>query len=132
LQLIYSLSSQCFNNILLKKIQDTCIIFLVLKLHEPNGNLHLSRTKYIKDLLQRTNIIVSKPQPTPMIHTRWHCAMRDSSMYRSIVSSLQYILLTRPEFAFSVNKVCQFMHQPQQHQWKTIMHTMLSCRNLES
>jgi histone deacetylase 1/2 len=34
----------------------------------------------------------------------------DSTHYRSIVGALHYITLTRPDIAFSVNKVCQFLH----------------------
>ena len=44
----------------------------------------------------------------------------DSSLYRSVVGSLQYILITRPELSYSVNKVCQYLHNPQLHHWKAI------------
>ncbi|KAI5332495.1 hypothetical protein L3X38_022624 [Prunus dulcis] len=30
----------------------------------------------------------------------------------SIVGALQYLTFTRPNFAFSVNQACQFMHNP--------------------
>jgi histone deacetylase 1/2 len=36
----------------------------------------------------------------------------DATRYRSIVGALQYIMYTRPDIAFSVNKVCQFLHAP--------------------
>lgn len=31
------------------------------------------------------------------------------SLYKSIVGALQYITITRPNFPFAINKVCQFM-----------------------
>jgi hypothetical protein len=37
----------------------------------------------------------------------------DVTLYRSTVGVLQYISLTRPDIAFSVSKVSQFMHAPQ-------------------
>ncbi|RVW30677.1 Retrovirus-related Pol polyprotein from transposon RE1 [Vitis vinifera] len=40
--------------------------------------------------------------------------------YRSVVGALQYITITRPEIAFSVNKVCQFMQKPLDTHWKTV------------
>ncbi|KAL6334751.1 hypothetical protein AAG906_021410 [Vitis piasezkii] len=40
--------------------------------------------------------------------------------YRSVVGALQYITITRPEIAFSVNKVCQFMQKPLDTHWKVI------------
>jgi len=36
------------------------------------------------------------------------------------VGALQYVLITRPELTFSVNKVSQFMHSPQEHHWKAV------------
>ena len=32
--------------------------------------------------------------------------------YKEIVGALQYMTLTRPNIAFTLNKVCQFMHDP--------------------
>ncbi|KAM1661090.1 hypothetical protein EV2_004131 [Malus domestica] len=34
------------------------------------------------------------------------------TMYRSIVGALQYLTFTRPDIAFSVHQVCQFMQAP--------------------
>ncbi|KAI5321887.1 hypothetical protein L3X38_030959 [Prunus dulcis] len=34
------------------------------------------------------------------------------TMYRSIVGALQYLTFTRPDIAFSVHQVCQFMQTP--------------------
>lgn len=36
----------------------------------------------------------------------------NASEYRSLVGALQYIILTRPEIAFSVNKLSQLMNCP--------------------
>lgn len=38
--------------------------------------------------------------------------MADPSLYRSIAGALQYLTLTRPDLAFTVNQLCQHMHQP--------------------
>ncbi|KAE8728872.1 Myb domain protein 65, putative isoform 3 [Hibiscus syriacus] len=40
--------------------------------------------------------------------------LADTTMYRSIVGSLLYVCHTRPELAFSVGKVAQFMHKPRE------------------
>ena len=90
-----------------------------------DGGLHLSQTKYIQDLLRKTNILSSKPQPTPMLSTTRltidaTTAVDDPSFYRSVVGSLQYILITRPELAYSVNRACQFMNNPQHHHWNAV------------
>jgi len=36
------------------------------------------------------------------------------------VGTLQYLLVTRPELSYSVNKVAQFMHSPQLHPWQFV------------
>lgn len=36
----------------------------------------------------------------------------DVHLYRTIVGSLQYLTLTRPEISFPVNVACQHMHAP--------------------
>jgi len=64
----------------------------------------------------------SKPQPTPMISTTrltrdGSTAFEDPYLYRSIVGGLQYIIVARPELSYVVNRVCQFMHSPQDHHW---------------
>lgn len=47
-------------------------------------------------------------------------SIADPHLYRSVVGDLQYVTLTRLEIAFSVNKVCQFMHNPLECHWKAV------------
>ncbi|KAF5455583.1 hypothetical protein F2P56_025143 [Juglans regia] len=44
----------------------------------------------------------------------------DPTLYRSTVGSLQYLSLTRPDVAYAVNKVCQFMHTPKTPHWQAV------------
>jgi hypothetical protein len=38
--------------------------------------------------------------------------LNDATSFRSIIGGLQYLTLTRPDLAFAINKVCQYMHAP--------------------
>jgi hypothetical protein len=44
----------------------------------------------------------------------------DTTLYRSTVGSLQYLSLTRPDIAFVVNKVSQFMQDPRDPHWSAV------------
>lgn len=40
--------------------------------------------------------------------------------YQRIIGKLQYLSFTRPDIAFAVNKLAQFMHHPQHSQWVAV------------
>lgn len=46
--------------------------------------------------------------------------VKDAQFYRSIVGALQYVTITRPEISFCVNRVCQFMQNPQESHWLAV------------
>ena len=90
-------------------------------LRTPLG-LHLSQAKYAADLLHKTNMAAAKPCSTPMCLSN-NLSLSDSepfsqpSVYRSIIGALQYLTLTRPDLAFCVNKLSQFLQTPTVAQW---------------
>jgi hypothetical protein len=45
---------------------------------------------------------------------------KDSTQYRSVVGALQYLMLTRPDVSFAMNKVCQFLHAPTTLHWMAV------------
>lgn len=83
----------------------------------------LSKRKYIIDLLERTKMTGAKPVPTPMIKDSTlslYSIIDNLTDYMAAVGSLQYLTLTRPDAAFAVNKLSQFMHQPCSTRWATL------------
>lgn len=99
--------------------------FLGLDVTPHNFDLVLSQRKYIHELLQRPGLAAAKPFPTPMT-TNVTLTLGDSpafsnpTKYRKIVGALQYVTLSRPDIAFVVNKVCQFMHSPTSNHWSAV------------
>ncbi|XP_019096445.1 PREDICTED: uncharacterized protein LOC109130834 [Camelina sativa] len=88
----------------------------------PNG-LHLMQRKYITDLLAKTNMLDAKPVPTPMSTSTKLIVLSgqplaDVTKYRMVVGSLQYLAFTRPDIAFPVNRLSQFMHKPTNEHWQ--------------
>jgi len=67
----------------------------------------------------------AKAQKTPMLSSLrlqqdGSTAVSDTTLYRSVVGTVQYIFITWPDLSYVVNKACQFMHNPQDHHWKAI------------
>lgn len=90
-----------------------------------DGGLHLSQTKYIKDFLTKAKMHtaegVSSPiNPGQKLLSYGSCPMAHPHTYRSVVRALQYLTITRPELAFAVHKVCQYMHNPLEEHWKCV------------
>ena len=53
------------------------------------------------------------PMPThTAIHLHSGSSLSDPPEYRTIIGSLQYLLITRPDICFAVNKLSQYMHRP--------------------
>lgn len=91
----------------------------------PNGALLLTQSKYIRDLMQRANMQDCKGLATPMLsnqklNKQGIDTLKKPHQYRSIVGALQYVTLTRPEIAFSVNKLCQFLSCPLESHWRVV------------
>lgn len=89
------------------------------------GGLILHQTKYISDLLAKVNMHISKPQATPMVAgtkllDSGSASFDDPHFYRATVGALQYICITRPDLAYSVNKVSQFMQHPRVDHWQSV------------
>ena len=82
-------------------------------LHTTTG-LHLTQSKYTVDLLTRTNMHSAKPVLTPMsaalkLHAASGPAFSDPTLYRSTIGVIQYLTYTRPDIAFVVNKLSQYL-----------------------
>jgi histone deacetylase 1/2 len=112
--------------------------FLGIEVRKDKEGIILSQEKYARDILARVGMLKCKPSATPLSTSEKLSKYEgntldqgDSTRYRSIVGGLQYLTLTRPDLAFSVNKVCQFLHSPTTVHWtavkrilRYIMHTL--------
>jgi hypothetical protein len=84
--------------------------------------LFLSQHKYIRDLLSKTSMDMAKDIHTPMststpLILTDGSAPADSTEYRRVIGAQQYLGLTRPDIAFVVNRLSQFMHKPTACHW---------------
>ena len=59
-------------------------------------------------------------------------APEDATEYRSIVGGLQYLLITRPDISFAVNRVCQYLHAPRDSHWSAVKRILRYVRHTGS
>ncbi|KAL5753703.1 hypothetical protein ACOSP7_021923 [Xanthoceras sorbifolium] len=76
------------------------------------------------DLLVITNLQHCKPCSTPLcpstpLSSSIDSPFHDPTLYRSTIGALQYLTHTRPDIAFSVNKLSQFLQAPTDVHWTT-------------
>jgi hypothetical protein len=99
--------------------------FLGVSVTRVTNGLHLSQSRYISDILTRTKMSTAKPISSPMaanssLSKFSGSSFGDITLYRSTVGALQYLSLTRPDIAFAVSKVSQFMHDPRDIHWSAV------------
>ena len=86
-------------------------------MRSPQG-IFINQKKYILDLLAETGMVDCKPAETPMatnhnLKINEESALADRGRYQRLVGKLIYLSHTRPDIAYAVSVVSQFMHHPQ-------------------
>ena len=97
-----------------------------LEIARNSTGLHLSQRKYTLDLLQETGMLDSAPVATPMTHTSRLSPYQGSplddvtSQYRRLLGRLIYLTNTRPDIAFAVHNLNQFISAPTTHHQQAV------------
>lgn len=91
--------------------------FLGIQVHRHADGLFMNQAKYAQDLLVSAGMEDCSPMPTPLPIKLDQVQGQDEifsdpTYFRSLAGKLQYLTLTRPDLQFSVNYICQKMHQP--------------------
>eukprot|EP00253_Pinus_taeda_P025748 PITA_25748 len=91
--------------------------FLGLQIQQNEGDIFLSQTKYLKQILKKYGMEDSKPVCTLMItgcslHANDELAAVHQPTYRSMIGSLLYLTGTRPDIMHAVGMVGRFQANP--------------------
>ena len=91
--------------------------FLGIEVSRSPEGIFLCQRKYVLDILQDSGFINSKPSPFPMeqhlkLVPSGGTSLPDPSQYRRLIGRLLYLTVTRPDIAFAVNYLSQFMQHP--------------------
>ena len=91
--------------------------FLGLEVESTAAGYYLSQAKYIRDLLTRSGLTDTRTAATPMeLHLHLKSSdgspLDDPTRYRHLVGSLVYLTATRPDIAYAVHILTQFVSCP--------------------
>ena len=88
--------------------------FLGIEVSSSTDGYYLTQTKHTSDLISQASITGSKIVDTPI---EYNCrlnshdgeSLSDATLYRQLVGSLIYLIVTRPAISYAVHVVSQFM-----------------------
>ncbi|KAK9186936.1 hypothetical protein WN944_018325 [Citrus x changshan-huyou] len=100
--------------------------FLGIEVSRSKGGIFLSQRKYALDLLHETGMTACQPIDTPIEEGLKFCITSDQvpvdkGRYQRLIGRLMYLSHTRPDLAYALSVVSQFMHNPEEQHMKAIM-----------
>ena len=84
---------------------------------QEDRHVFLGQGKYAEDVLRRFHMEDRRPMSTPMI-TNWkklHASegeLLDPTLFRQLISSLMYLVNTKPDMNFAVNTLNELTVEP--------------------
>jgi len=91
--------------------------FFGLEVTSNSMGYYLSQFKYASDLVSCVGLTDNKIASSPLevnakLSSLDGSPLADATLYRRLVGSLVYLIVTRPDIAYAVHSVCQFMAAP--------------------
>uniref|UniRef100_A0A2N9HIX4 Reverse transcriptase Ty1/copia-type domain-containing protein n=1 Tax=Fagus sylvatica TaxID=28930 RepID=A0A2N9HIX4_FAGSY len=100
--------------------------FLGLEVSSSSDDYYLTQAKYTSDLISRAGITDSKIVDTPIeynnrLNTHDGEPLPDATLYRQLVGSLIYLIVTRPDISYAFHIVSQFMAAPRSLHYAAVL-----------
>ncbi|CAN1323102.1 Retrovirus-related Pol polyprotein from transposon RE2 [Linum perenne] len=94
--------------------------FLGVQVTRTATNLHMCQEKYIHELLIKSGLHEANPVATPYYKPKMDNDAKlfdRPTLFRQLLGGLQYLQMTRPDIAYTTNKLSQTMHSPSTTDW---------------
>lgn len=100
--------------------------FLGIEVLRSTKGMVLTQRKYTLDLLKETGMLACSPVSTPMIENVKlgifpDQVPTDKGRYQRLVGRLMYLAHTRPDLAYALSIVSQFLHSPSQEHMDAVV-----------
>ena len=100
--------------------------FLGIEVSRSKKGIFLSQRKYALDLLNETGMTTCSPASTPMEENLKLCVHpnqvpANKERYQRLVGRLMYLAHTRPDLAYVLSMVSQFMHSPSEEHMNAVI-----------
>ncbi|RVW51857.1 Retrovirus-related Pol polyprotein from transposon TNT 1-94 [Vitis vinifera] len=108
--------------------------FLGFEVSRSSKGIFLSQRKYALNLLQETGMSGCQPVNTPIKKGLKLCVepnqvSTDKGRYQRLVGRLMYLAHTRPDFAYALSVVSQYMHNPGEQHMNAVMRILRYLKN---
>ena len=93
--------------------------FLGLQIHQQESSIFISQSKYAKNLMKKFGLKSASPVRTPMspnvkLTINLLGKSVDSSLYRSMIGSLLYLIASRPNLSYNVGVCARYQTNPKE------------------
>lgn len=103
--------------------------------YSPRGYL-LSQSKYIANIFEQAHLSDSRSADTPLeLNVKYALGdgvpLPDPTLYRTLVGSLVYLTITRPDIAYTVHVMSKFVVCPTTVHWAAVLHILRYLRGFQ-
>ncbi|PRQ44810.1 putative RNA-directed DNA polymerase [Rosa chinensis] len=100
--------------------------FLGIEVARGSSGIFLCQRKYVLDLLTETGMLGCRPADTPIEQNHKlaeypNQTLTEKARYQRLVGRLIYLSHTRPDIAYAVSVVSQFMHNPSETHMEAVI-----------
>ncbi|CAO2836221.1 unnamed protein product [Amaranthus hypochondriacus] len=98
--------------------------FLGIEVKQCEDGIFISQKKYAKEIIEKFKMGSCKPMSTPVatgmkLTKAGEGKLINPTLYKSLVGSLRYLTITRPDIVYGVGLVSRYMETPKESHWCT-------------